>query len=69
MIGSLQEQVKDHIKTTGNTKLSNALENTFLDLGTNILNTSTDDANFLKSIFGRGKDWTPFAIKSTDRLS
>lgn len=69
MISSVQEQVKDHIKTTGNTKLSNSLENTFLSLGTNILETSTDDANFMKSIFGRGKDWTPFAIKSTDRLS
>ena len=27
------------------------------------------DANFFESIFGRGKDWTPFAIKSTDRLA
>jgi hypothetical protein len=69
MIGSLQEQVKDHIKTTGNDKLGNALENTFLSLGTNILEMSTSDANFRESIFGRGKDWTPFAIKSTDRLS
>jgi hypothetical protein len=49
--------------------LSNSIENTFLDLGTNILNMSTTDANFRESIFGRGKDWTPFAIKSTDRLS
>lgn len=69
MIGSLQEQVKDHIKTTGNTKLGNAVENTFLDLGTNILSMSTTDADFMESIFSRGKDWTPFAIKSTDRLS
>ena len=30
---------------------------------------STSDANFVNSIFGRGKDWTPFAIKSADRLS
>ena len=30
---------------------------------------STTDANFADSIFGRGKDWTPFAIKSADRLS
>lgn len=69
MIGSIQEQVKEHIKTTGNTKLSNSLENTFLSLGTNILEMSTTDANFKESIFGRGRDWTPFAIKSTDRLS
>ena len=69
MIGSMKEQVKDHIKTTGNTKLDNALQNTMLDLGTNILDMSTTDANFAESIFSRGKDWTPFAIKSTDRLS
>ena len=69
MIGSLQEQVKDHIKNTGNAKLGNALVNTSLSLGTNILEMSTTDANFKESIFGRGKDWTPFAIKSTDRLS
>jgi hypothetical protein len=49
--------------------LNNALENTFLSLGTNILQMSTTDANFIDSIFARGKDWTPFAIKSTDRLS
>ena len=69
MIGSMQEQVKEHIKTTGNTKLSNAMSNTMLSLGTNILDMSTTDANFIDSIAGRGRDWTPFAVKSTDRLS
>ena len=69
MIGSMKEQVKEHIKTTGNTKLSSALQNTMLDLGTNILDMSTTDANFISSIAGRGRDWTPFAVKSTDRLS
>ena len=69
MIGSMKEQVKEHIKTTGNTKLSNAMSNTMLDLGTNILDMSTTDANFISSIAGRGRDWTPFAVKSADRLS
>ena len=70
MVGSMKEQVKEHIKNTGgNTKLSNALSNTMLDLGTNILDMSTTDADFISSIAGRGRDWTPFAVKSTDRLS
>ena len=38
-------------------------------VGINLLKASTDDANFLKSILGRGKDWTPFAIKQADRIS
>ena len=45
------------------------MSNTMLSLGTNILDMSTTDANFIESIAGRGRDWTPFAVKSTDRLS
>ena len=33
-----------------------------------LLKASTMDANFMDSIWGRGKDWTPFSIQATDRL-
>ena len=69
MLGSLDEQVKKYVKESGNKGFANASKNNALTLTSNILKMSTADANFIDSIFGRGKDWTPFAIKSADRLS
>ena len=69
MLGSLDKQVKQYVKETGNKGFGNAIKNNTLTLTSDTLKTSTDDANFIKSIAGRGKDWTPFAIKSADRLS
>ena len=69
MLGSLDKQVKQYVKETGNKGFGNAIKNNALTLTSDTLKTSTDDANFIQSIAGRGKDWTPFAIKSADRLS
>lgn len=69
MLGSMENQVKDYVKSTGNKSAGKAFSNTLLSGGTSILRASTLDANFFESIFGRGKDWTPFAIKQTDRIA
>ena len=69
LLGSIESQVKDYVKTSGNADAGNAILNTTLSGGISILRASTLDANFAESIFGRGKDWTPFAIKSADRIS
>jgi uncharacterized membrane protein YraQ (UPF0718 family) len=62
LLGSLETQVKEYTKTSGNDTLGKAFSNTLLSGGTQILKASTMDANFLDSIWGRGKDWTPFSI-------
>lgn len=69
MLGSMETQVKEYVKSTGNKTSGNAFSNTLLSGGMSLLTASTMDANFAESLFGRGKDWTPFAIKQTDRLS
>ena len=69
LLGSVETQVKDYAKASGNDSVGKALTNTVLSGGTQILKASTLDANFLESIFGRGRDWTPFAVQSTDRLA
>ena len=69
MLGSMETQVKEYVKSTGNKTSGNAFSNTLLSGGMSLLTASTMDANFLDSMFSRGKDWTPFAIKQTDRLS
>ena len=69
MFGSLDTSIKKYVKEVGNKNLLTAAGNTGLTLTSSILKMSTTDANFVESIFSRGKDWTPFAIKSADRLS
>jgi hypothetical protein len=69
MFGSLDNLAKAKAKEIGNKNFLNASINTGTTLSTSILKMSTTDANFIDSIFSRGKDWTPFAIKSADRLS
>lgn len=68
LLGSVDTSVKEYAKEVGNSNLGNALTNNGLALTTSILKASTEDTNFMKSIFGRGKQWTPFAIQSADRL-
>lgn len=55
-----KEFAKDH----PNENFGNALANTAINLGIGIIDSSADDFNFAKSIFGRGTQWTPFAISS-----
>lgn len=55
-----KEFAKDH----PNDKLGNALANTGINIGVGILDSSADDFNFVKSVFGRGVQWTPFAVSS-----
>lgn len=69
LLGSMETQVTAYAKASGNDTVSKAFTNTLLSGGTQILKASTLDANFMESIFGRGRTWTPFAIQSTDRLA
>ena len=68
LLGSVETQVKEYAKSSGNNTAGKALTNTLLSGGAQILKASTMDANFMDSIWGRGKDWTPFSIQATDRL-
>lgn len=68
MFGALANQASEYAKASGNASLGNSLANTALQGGVGILQASTQDANAFESIFGRGKDWTPFAIKKGDKL-
>lgn len=45
---------KQYAKDHPNDKLGNALSNTAINLGIGMLDSSADDFNFFKSIFGRG---------------
>lgn len=68
LLSSVETQVKEYAKSSGNNTAGKALTNTLLSGGAQILKASTMDANFMDSIWGRGKDWTPFSIQATDRL-
>lgn len=59
---------KEFAKTHTNENLGNALANTAINLGVGILDSSADDFNFAKSIFGRGVQWTPFAVTSMQNV-
>ena len=67
LLGSMESQVKEYTKD--NSSFGRSLGNTALSTTYNMLTLSTEDANFMTSIFARGKDWTPFAIKAADRIS
>ena len=69
LLGSMETQVTAYAKASGNDTVGKAFTNTLLSGGTQILKASTLDANFMESIFGRGRTWTPFAVQSTDRLA
>jgi len=40
-----------------------------MNLAANMFDSSTDDLNAIKSIFGRGVNWTPFSISTGKRLT
>ena len=64
----LQSGQKEFAKNHPNDKLANSLANTAINLGVGILDSSADDFNFAKSIFGRGVQWTPFAFSSMQNV-
>lgn len=66
---SLLGLVKDHIKETGNENFKDAALNNSMNLAANMFDSSTDDLNAIKSIFGRGVNWTPFSISTGKRLT
>ena len=55
---------KEFAKNHSNENFGNAMANTAINLGVGIFDSSADDFNFAKSIFGRGVQWTPFSISS-----
>jgi len=55
---------KEFAKNHSNENFGNAMANTVINLGVGIFDSSADDFNFAKSIFGRGVQWTPFSISS-----
>ena len=59
---------KEFAKTHTNENFGNALANTAINVGVGIIDSSADDFNFAKSIFGRGVQWTPFAISSMQNV-
>lgn len=64
---SLLAATKDYIKDVGNTDLQDAIANNAMLNTVEMLDSSFDDFNFVKSIAGRGVQWTPLAIQSMDR--
>ncbi len=64
----LQNGQKEFAKDHPNDNIGSALANTAINLGVGIIDSSADDFNFAKSIFGRGVQWTPFAISSMQNV-
>lgn len=59
---ALKNASNNYIKEKGNDKLGQAFMNTCLYGTVKMFNTSTDDFNWARSIFGQVVDWTPFSL-------
>ena len=67
-VGALSQFVKDDIKERGNDTATDALVNTGMNMSVRMLKASTDDFNFINSIFlNRCMNWTPFALQTLNR--
>ena len=66
--GSLEKSANDYMKERGNDTANKAVANATLAFSINILNKSFLDFNFMNSLFGRGIDWNPFAIKTASNI-
>lgn len=62
MINALSEEAKSYVKDNQADNIGQALTNNSIMLGSNLLETSFVDFNFLESIGGRGINWTPFSV-------
>lgn len=63
----LLKSAKQHEKDAGNRDLANAMMNTMLVTSAEMFNSSCDDFNWMKSVFGRGINWTPFSFETMSR--
>ena len=59
---------KEYIGDVGNDSFVDALVNNCLLNSTEMISSSFDDFNMVKSVFGRGAQWTPFSIQSAGRV-
>lgn len=64
---SLVNAAQDYSKFVGTDSLGGASVGYMAILGASMFDTSTDDFNFTKSVFGRGIQWTPFSLQSATR--
>lgn len=65
---ALLNAAKEHNKNSQNSDILTAMSNNMLISAAEMLDTSTDDFNAVKSIFGRGVNWTPFSISTINRV-
>lgn len=61
---ALIKATKEHIKDTGNDDFFTSLSNTAMLNSVMMLDSSLNDFNPVKSIAGKGIQWTPFSISS-----
>lgn len=64
---ALTNAAKDYAKFIGTDSLGSASVGYMATLSAAMFDTSTDDFNFTKSVFGRGIQWTPFSLQSATR--
>lgn len=67
LTGSIVSTSQEYMKEQGNDTMDKAVANTAIAFSTNLLKHSLLDFNFVDSIFGRGLDWTPFALETSAR--
>ena len=65
---SLVNAANSYAKETGSETIGEATMGYLATLSAGMLQTSTDDFNFTKSVFGRGIQWTPFSLQSGTRF-
>lgn len=65
---ALLNAANEYAKDKGNKTLNDAVINTSVIGLARMLNTSTDDFNMIKSIFGQVADWDPFSLSMMKRL-
>ena len=65
---SLVNAANDYAKSIGGDTIETAIAGGIATLGAGMVDQSGDDFFALKSVFGRGAQWTPFSIQSGGRL-
>lgn len=65
---SLVNAANSYAKEIGSETIGEATMGYLTTLSAGMLQTSTDDFNFTKSVFGRGIQWTPFSLQSGTRF-
>lgn len=65
---SLVNASNEYAKEIGQDTIGEATMGYMATLSASMLQTSTDDFNFMHSVFGRGLQWTPFSLMSGQRF-